>query len=155
MACRGRNMQWRKKENKEIITKNFCDWRHPQISHIYTACFGLIGYLQVSKLVIRDRAYMTTVTAVGFYLGWYCAAAMNVFSFTVLLVEFFSCFGMWHLQDDRPSRNLHLLQQTNTSKTATPLLNFKFKNYKSRTRRSSWQMLIFRHFLNVLWHDKR
>jgi hypothetical protein len=37
---------------------------------------------------------MVCVMCFRYFLGWYCAVSMQVFSFTVLLIEFFSCSGV-------------------------------------------------------------
>jgi hypothetical protein len=66
------------------------------IANIYSTCFGLIGHLQLHKFILESWSHTATATAESsfFFLGWYCAAAMIVVSFMVLLVDV-SYSGLW------------------------------------------------------------
>jgi hypothetical protein len=56
----------------------------------YTTCFALIGQLPAYRLLSQGNCYCR-----GYCLGRYRAAAMHVFSFTALLIEFVSCSSVW------------------------------------------------------------
>jgi hypothetical protein len=111
--------------------------------------FVLIGHLQAYKLVLQGGSYKATATPAVSLLGWYCSEAMHVFSFTVLLVDFFFLFRYVEVLDvfvcyirctllgGRSSclfvvSRVRLMQQTNTSKTAThrSKRKFDYQNHK-------------------------
>lgn len=56
---------------------------------ICTACFGLTGHLQEKSSSYKVGLNKITATAVGSFLSWYYAAAMQVSGFMVSLVDFF------------------------------------------------------------------
>jgi hypothetical protein len=67
-------------------------------------CSLFVPLLQVDTLhvlallaILRctSWSYKATATAAVTFLGWYCAAVMHVFSFMVVLIEFFSCSCVW------------------------------------------------------------
>jgi hypothetical protein len=68
----------------------------------HTACFSLIGYLQLYeyKLILQSGSYKKTAMAAGSFSSRCCATVMHLLSFKVLFVEFFSCkFLGFHASD--------------------------------------------------------
>jgi hypothetical protein len=58
-------------------------------------CLGLLGHLQVYKMVLHAVSYKANGTTADSFQSWNCTADMHVFSSAAFLVAFISCSRMW------------------------------------------------------------